>query len=116
MAIDERLPTGEEAEDVLNIIERVGPEMAIRRRSQWNYGDEAGDAALVNGYEYNEIPRSATDRVIGDSASTYAVTYNRPFGYVALLRHFTSTSRSVWALQVSQTGFPPVCRPRPSSP
>ena len=79
---------GEEADAVLDMIDRIGPEAAIRHLSQWDYGNETRDAALVNGYVYDEIPQSPTDRVIRDNASAYALTYNHHFGYVSLLRHF----------------------------
>ncbi|WP_203579168.1 hypothetical protein [Microbacterium hibisci] len=79
---------GEEADTALDMIDRNGPEAAIHHLSQWDYGDQTRDAALVNGYVYDEIPQSPTDRVIRGDGSGYALTYNRHFGYVALLRHF----------------------------
>lgn len=79
---------GEEADAVLDLIDRSGPEAAMQYLSQWDYGDATRDAALVNGYVYDEIPQSLTDRVIRDDASGYALTYNQQFGYVSLLRHF----------------------------
>ena len=81
---------GDEADAVLDMIERVGPGTAIHHLSQWDYGDETTDAALVNGYVYDEIPQSRTDRVIADNTSAYALTYNYYFGYVSLLRPFTA--------------------------
>ena len=80
---------GEEADAVLDMIERGGPKTVIHHLSQWDYGDETRDAALINGYVYDEIPQSATDRVLHDDASAYALMYNHQFGYVSLLRHFT---------------------------
>ena len=79
---------GEDADTVLDRIDQNGPEAAIRHLSQWDFGDETRDAALVNGYVYDEIPQSPTDRVIRDDASGHALTYNHQFGYVSLLRHF----------------------------
>lgn len=79
---------GEDADAVLDMIDQSGPDAAVRRLSQWDYGDETRDAALVNGYVYDEIPQSPTDRVIRDDRSAYALTYNHQFGYVSLLRHF----------------------------
>lgn len=79
---------GEEADEVLNMIDSHGPETAVRHLSQWDYGEETRDAALVNGYVYDEIPQAATDRVLRDDASPYALTYNHHFGYVSLLRRF----------------------------
>ncbi len=80
---------GQDADAVLEMIDRIGPEAAIRHLSQWDYGDETRDAALVNGYVYDGIPQSATDRVLHDDASAYALMYNHQFGYASLLRHFT---------------------------
>ena len=79
---------GEEADAVLDVIDRNGPEAAINHLSQWDHGDETRDAALVNGYVYDEIPQSATDRAIRSDAFGYALTYNHHFGYVSLLRRF----------------------------
>ena len=80
---------GEEADAVLDMIDRIGPQAAIRHLSQWDYGEETRDTALVNGYVYDEIPHSATDRVLQNHASAYALVYNHRFGYVSLLRYFT---------------------------
>lgn len=80
---------GEDAHRVLDMIDRSGPQRAIRHLSQWDFGDETRDSALVNGYVYNEVPQSPTDRVVHDDAAVYALTYNRRFGYVSLLRTFT---------------------------
>lgn len=77
---------GDEADIVLDMIGSKGSEAAIHHLSRWDYGDETRDAALVNGYVYDEIPQSPTDRVIrGDG---YALTYNHHLGYVSLLRRF----------------------------
>ena len=40
-------PQGEEADFVLDMISMSGPDAAIRHLSQWDYGDETRDAALV---------------------------------------------------------------------
>lgn len=79
---------GEDADTVLDMIDKYRPETAIHHLSQWDYGDQTRDAALINGYVYDDIPQSPTDRVIHDNASGYALTYNHHFGYVSLLRHF----------------------------
>lgn len=79
---------GEDADGVLDMIDKNGPEAAIRHLSEWDYGDETRDAALVNGYVYDEIPQSPTDRVVRDDSAGYALTYNHHFGYASLLRHF----------------------------
>ncbi|MGC5225378.1 hypothetical protein ACPW96_22670 [Micromonospora sp. DT81.3] len=38
---------------------------------------------------YDEIPQIATDGVLHDDASAYALMYNPQFGYVSLLRNFS---------------------------
>lgn len=81
---------GEEADRVLDMIDRSGPQRVIGHLSQWDFGDETRDSALVNGYVYNEVPQSPNDRVVHDDDAVYALTYNRQFGYVSLLRTFTS--------------------------
>jgi hypothetical protein len=83
---------GEDADAVLDMIDCDGVDTAIRHLSQWDHGGETRNAALVNGYVYNEIPQSPTDRVVSDNASGYALTYNKHFGYVSLLRHFSPVS------------------------
>lgn len=65
---------GEEAISVLDMIDRSGSETAIHHLSQWDCGDETRDAALVNGYVYEDIPQSPTDRVVRDDAVAYALT------------------------------------------
>lgn len=79
---------GQEADAVLDLIDGYGPEAAMSHLSQWDCGEETRDAALTNGYVYDEIPQTATDRVVRDDTSTYALTYNNRFGYVSLLRRF----------------------------
>lgn len=79
---------GEEADVLLDMIDNNGPESAIEYLSQWDFGDETKDAALANGYVYEDVPQSPTDRVIRDKNSGYALTYNHQFGYVSLLGRF----------------------------
>lgn len=79
---------GEEANAVLDMTDKDGPGTAIQHLSQWDFGDETRDAALVNGYVYEKVPWSPTDRVVHDKSSEYALIYNHQFGYVSLLRRF----------------------------
>jgi hypothetical protein len=99
----------EEAEPVLEMIDATGPQIAIRHLSQWDFGGETRDAALVNGYVYDEIPQGHTDRVIHDDASMYALTYNHKFRYVSLLRVFTPVGRPLahQAWHTSAARLPP---------
>lgn len=75
---------GSEADEVLDLIDREGPAAAIQYLSGWDYGQETTDAALENGYVYDEPPTGALDRVVieGD----YTLTYNPAMGHVGLLR------------------------------
>lgn len=86
---------GETGDTVLDLIDEDGPQAAIEHLSQWDYGDETRDAALVNGYVYDEIPQSATDSTVRDDITGYALTYNHHFRYVSLLRHFDAVVEAV---------------------
>ncbi len=78
---------GEEADAVLDLIDRDGTDAAIEHLAQWDYGDETTDAALENGYVYDDQPpASGTDQSV--TAEGYAVTYNHALGHVGLYRQF----------------------------
>ncbi|WP_137843355.1 hypothetical protein [Microbacterium sp. 2FI] len=79
---------GDEADQVLDMIDRDGPLAAIEHLRQRDFGDETTDAALVNGYVYEAVPIGANDRVIEDDGSGYSLTYSAPHGYVSLLRRY----------------------------
>lgn len=81
---------GDEADQVLDLIERDGSAAAIAHLSAWDYGQETTDAALVNGYVYDDVPWTTTDRVELDDGAGYALTYNQSFGYVSLLRRYVT--------------------------
>lgn len=75
---------GAEADEVLNLIDRDGADAAIEHLRNWDYGEETTDAALENGYVYDEPPTGQLDRVITDG--DYSLTYNPFMGHVSLLR------------------------------
>jgi hypothetical protein len=79
---------GDDADEVLGMLDRTGVAATIEYLQQWDYGDETTDAALINGYVYDRIPAGSTDRTIEDDGSPYALTYSVPFGYVSLLRRY----------------------------
>jgi hypothetical protein len=79
---------GEEADAVLEIIDRAGPISAIEYLQQWDFGDETTEAALENGYVYDDIPAGSTDRTTHDNRGRYALTHSAKFGYVSLLRRY----------------------------
>ncbi|GAA1491023.1 hypothetical protein [Brachybacterium sacelli] len=78
---------GHEADDVLDLIDRDGPDAAIEHLEAFDYGDETTDAALENGYVYDEPPTDALDRVVTEG--DYTLTYNPAMGHVSLLRSHT---------------------------
>ncbi|MEV7265784.1 hypothetical protein AB0N38_19720 [Micromonospora aurantiaca] len=81
---------GDEADQVLNVINRDGPDAAIEHLAQWDYGDETTDAALENGYVYDDQPpASDTDRTV--TAAGYAMTYNHALGHVGLYRQLDTS-------------------------
>lgn len=78
---------GEEADEVLNLIDRDGTDTAITHLAQWDFGEETTDAAMENGYVYDAPPTGALDRVATEG--DYALTYNPAMGHVSLLRQHT---------------------------
>ncbi|GAB3546560.1 hypothetical protein GCM10027404_07170 [Arthrobacter tumbae] len=78
---------GEEADEVLDLIDRDGTDAAITHLKNWDYGDETTDAALENGYVHDEPPTGALDRVVTEGS--YTLTYNPAMGHVSLLRQHT---------------------------
>lgn len=75
---------GQDADTVLAIIDRDGTDAAIRHLSGYDFGEETTQAALVNGYVYDQIPAGALDQIA--SSEEYTLTYNRDLGHVSLLR------------------------------
>lgn len=86
---------GEEADQVLDVIDRDGTAAAIEHLKGWDYGEEATQAALENGYVYDEPPTGALDRVV-TGEDGYTLTYNPFAGHVSLLReHHTPSADSL---------------------
>ena len=81
---------GDDADEVLGMIDRNGPVRTIEYLKRWDYGDETTDAALANGYVYDSIPAGPTDPTFDDTGSPYALTYSAPHGYVSLLRQYSA--------------------------
>lgn len=78
---------GEEAHRMLDLIDGDGADAAIDHLSNWDYGEETSQAALVNGYVYDTPPTGALDRTA--ERGEYVLTYNHDLGHVSLLRSFT---------------------------
>lgn len=92
---------GAAADEAVEVFERSGAQAAIHHLSQWDFGDETTEEALVNGYVYEGIPTCATDRTAEDRASGYALIHNPTLGYVSLLRRFPGSEDDVCASSVS---------------
>jgi len=75
---------GEEADPVLDIIERDGTDAAIEHLAGYDFGEETTQAALENGYVYDQLPTGALDRTA--TGDVYTLTYSPFPGHVSLLR------------------------------
>lgn len=78
---------GSEADEVLDMIDRNGPDTAIEHLRNWDYGDERTDAAMENGHVYDLPPAGVLDREVRDG--DYQMNYNHSFGHVGLYRLHT---------------------------
>lgn len=77
---------GAEADQVLDVIDRDGTDAAIEHLKGWDFGEETTEAALENGYVYDDPPTGALDRIV--TAADYTLTYDHAHGHVALLRAY----------------------------
>ncbi|MFV4914773.1 hypothetical protein PFZ49_14910 [Microbacterium lacticum] len=75
---------GSEADKVLDLIDRDGTDAAIEHLAGHDFGEETTQAALENGYVYDEPPAGVLDKVATRDA--YTLTYNPFLGHVSLLR------------------------------
>ena len=80
---------GQDADEVLTIIDRDGADTAIEHLAGFDMGEETTQAALVNGYVYDTIPAGPLDRTT--TAGIYTLTYNHDHGHVSLLRTHPET-------------------------
>ena len=78
---------GSEADEVLDMIDRGGPDTALEYLKNWDYGDETTDAAMEDGHVYDLPPAGVLDREVRDG--DYQMTYNHSFGHVGLYRLHT---------------------------
>lgn len=75
---------GDEADKVLDIIDHDGADAAIEHLAGYDFGDETTQAALENGYVYDQPPTGALDRTA--TSDVYTLTYSPFLGHVSLLR------------------------------
>ena len=78
---------GEEAARPWRILGELGHVNAVDFLAQWDYGDETTQAALENGYVYDEPGEGTNDRVA--ISGDYALVVNPHVGYLSLLRRYT---------------------------
>jgi hypothetical protein len=75
---------GPEADEVLDLIARKGTDAAIEHLAGHDYGEETTQAALENGYVYDQPPTGPLDKVA--ARDVYTLTYSPFLGHVSLLR------------------------------
>ena len=87
---------GQDADDVLTIIDRDGTDAAIEHLAGFDMGEETTQAAFVNGYVYDTIPTGPLDHTT--TTGVYTLTYNHDHGHVSLLRaHLETREREAGA-------------------
>jgi hypothetical protein len=91
---------GQDAEEVLAIIDRDGTEAAIEHLAGFDMGNETTQAALVNGYVYDTIPTGPFDRTA--TQGEYTLTYNHDHGHVSLLRTHPEPRESAVGAQAAK--------------
>lgn len=108
---------GEDADEILDLIDRDGPDAAITHLSGFDYGAETTEAALSDGHVYEKIPTSGLDQMAADG--DYRMTYNPAAGHVALYRQHTVAAedrvdRPTPTLEQTQPGRPGAGRGGPA--
>ncbi|GAA1532638.1 hypothetical protein [Brevibacterium picturae] len=78
---------GQEADEVLALIDAEGEDAALDHLQGFDAGAETTDAALTHGYVYTTPPTTALDRTA--AGGEYTMVYNRDLGHVGLYRTFT---------------------------
>lgn len=73
-----------QADGVLDLIDEDGAQAGITHLSQWDTGQETTDAAMENGYVYDQPPAAEGDKLITEG--DYTISYNQQMGHVALYR------------------------------
>ena len=95
---------GDEADRPLRILDELGHVDAVDYLAQWDYGDETTQAALENGYVYDEPGEGTNDQVA--ISGDYALVVNPHLGYVSLLRRYIEPG--IEAQEAEQTGPSPM--------
>lgn len=93
---------GGEANRALRILGELGHVDAVDYLAQWDYGEETTQAALENGYVYDEPGQGTNDRVM--RSGDYALVVNPNVGYVSLLRRHAEPEAAVDEPSPTQDG------------
>ena len=75
---------GQEADDVLDMIDADGALAGLDHLKSWDFGDETTSAAMENGYVYDVPPSGPLEREVRDG--DYHLAYSHSFGHVVLYR------------------------------
>jgi hypothetical protein len=81
---------GQDADQVLDLINHSGTDAAVEHLAGYDVGDETTQAALVNGYVYDRVPAGALDRIA--MGKDYTLTYNHDLGHVSFFRTHPAAS------------------------
>lgn len=73
-----------QTDGVLDLIDEDGAQAGITHLAQWDTGQETTDAAMENGYVYDQPPAAEGDHLITEG--DYTISYNQQMGHVALYR------------------------------
>lgn len=76
---------GQEADEVLDMIDAHGVEAAVKHLSNWDYGEETTGAAIANDDVHDAIPVGVLDKTA--ESGMYTLVFNPFMGHVALYRH-----------------------------
>ena len=75
---------GQEADEVLEMIDADGALAGLNHLKYWDYGDETTSAAMENGYVYDAPPSGPHEHEMSDG--DYHLAYSHAFAHVALFR------------------------------
>lgn len=75
---------GQEADEVLDIIDTYGALVGLNHLKSWDYGDETTSAAMENGYVHDVPPNGPLEHALRDG--DYHLAYSHAFAHVALYR------------------------------
>jgi hypothetical protein len=81
---------GQEADEVLDMIDAYGVEAAIGHLSNWDDGEETTGAAIANRDVHDAIPTGVLDKTA--ESGMYTLTYNPFMSHVALYRQPNPTT------------------------